>query len=265
MGVKQSGVQVGQLAAGLLLPAAVVAVGWRGGVAALAALAGVGLLLTPRLVPAAALTEDRAAAVPRGRWRPTPGLWWLLAYAVVMGAASAPVIAFLPLFAQEALGLGLGAAGAAAASIGLVGIASRVLWTRGSERAAGYAPAMQLIAALAAAAVVLLLAATGAGSWLLWPAVALAGISLPGWYAVTLMAGVAEADRAAVGRASGLVLVGYMTGYTLGPVVAGAALDAGGTYAGLWIGCAGLYGAALVLVAAWRRAGGRRLDPHQAA
>src|SRR5690606_27064286 len=106
---------------------------------------------------------------------------------------------------------------------------------------------------LAAAAVVLLLAATGVGSWLLWPAVALAGISLPGWYAVTLMAGVAESERASVGRASGLVLVGYMTGYTLGPVVAGAVLDAGGTYAALWTGCGLLYVTALLLVAAWRR------------
>lgn len=109
MGVKQSGVQMSQFGAGLLLPSVALWWGWRGAALAAAVVAVAGLVMVPGAVPAVPPspsrgTGHRLAALPAG-------VWWLTGYALASGAAIQATNVYLPLYAFERLEMPVRAAG----------------------------------------------------------------------------------------------------------------------------------------------------------
>ncbi len=270
MGFKQAGVQVGAFLTGALLAPAAAAWGWRLALAASVAVPVAGVVATLRIVP-----DDRgarsapagvgpiparagAAAAAGRRAAPLPAaVRWLAAYAFLMGAGVAAVNAYLPLYGVERLGLSVRVAGAAAALIGAVGIASRVVWGWLSERRSGFVAPLLVMAAGAVAALALVVAAQVAGAWLLWPAALVLGATAVTWNAVGMLAVLDEVEAADAGRASGYVLFGFYGGFVPSPILFGAVVDATGDYRVAWTAVAGVFTAAALLMAWWGRASRR--------
>src|SRR5207249_10726176 len=119
MGVKQSGPPLGVLFAGLVLPSAAAALGWRWalGLTAVVPVAGLAWLL--RAIPPEGSIRPRgtrtAALTPVAR----ETMWWLTGIGFLVATGVAGVLAFLPLYAQQALGMSTFEAGLIASVLGV--------------------------------------------------------------------------------------------------------------------------------------------------
>ncbi len=230
-GIKQSGVQMGVVIGGLLLPSGAIVFGWRPTLLIVALVPLAALPLTAAVVPRAA-----ADATPRGgAGGPLPAaIWFLAGYGFLLGFAGG-VTFLVPLYVEEALGLSPRVGGAAAGVIGFVAIFGRVGWARFAERSARYEPSLAVIAALSVLAAAALYAAEAGGQGLLWVGVVLTGLSSSTWNAVGMLAVMNEAGTERAGRASGIVLFGFLTGLGVGPPLFGWTIDRTGSYATMWV------------------------------
>lgn len=233
MGVKQSGVQAGIFFVGIVLPSLAIAAGWRVAVGCLALVSCGTLILTSLILPGAEVRSGQEVSdvVPYAH---TSGVRQIAAYAFFMGIGGAGLTSFLPLYAHEELGLSVRVAGGAAAVIGLIGIASRIIWSHRTELAGRYWLPLRVMAASAVVAVLLVWSSSWLGVPLLWPGVALAGLAVVAWNGVALLAAVAEAGHEGSGRASGLVLMGFFAGLSISPVTMGFLVDSTGSYDVAW-------------------------------
>lgn len=248
MGVKQAGVQMTQAFAGLALPILAVVLTWRGSLGVASILAGLGLFFSSRYLPAA---SGCLAPLPRIR-SPLPGVvWWLAALAFLGGAAMQGMNVYLPLYGHEFLGLPQARAGLIVALIGLVGLASRIVWGRLSDRLSDdVRTPLLLLFAVAILGIATIHLASALGSGLLWLG---AGLFAAGGAAVNvvLMVTVIKAVPAAmIGRATGIVGIGLYLGFALGPITVGAVVDATGHYGVGWLAlsCSYLVAGLLVLL-----------------
>jgi len=249
-GIKQSGVQFGIFLGGVTVPSLAVAFGWRGAYLVVAVL--------PLLFAVAALwivppTPEASSAHRRQRGNPLPpAIWWLAGYGFLSGF-SGSVTYLVPLFAEEALGLSPIAGGIAAAVIALVAVVGRILWSRHAEQSGAFRGSLLTMAALSLAAAGLFLASSELAAWLLWPAAVVIAIGSGSWNSVGMLAVMVEAGVAATGRASGIVLFGFLTGLGIGPPVFGAIVDRTGSYDLMWLLSALAAVAAGAVVIAWSR------------
>jgi predicted MFS family arabinose efflux permease len=261
MGGKQSGVQVGAFLTGALLAPLAVALGWRTalGWSALVPLAGILLAL-------AAVPPDRRdhTASEAERSDPLPrGVYWLAGYAFLMGSGVATINAYLPLYLVERADASQEVAGAVAATIGLVGILSRIGWGWASERMRSFSRPLLMLGAGAVVAVLLILAVENAGLWLAWPAAALFGASAVTWNAVGMLAVISSSGVGMAGRASGVVVFGFYIGFVASPMLFGWLVDTTGGYSLAWLMVALTFAATLVVIAAWRRSEAMNATPGQ--
>jgi predicted MFS family arabinose efflux permease len=237
-GIKQSGVQIGTFLGGLLLP--LFAGWWSWRVAIL-------LFLT---VPVGGLiamigrhdVERHEQRPARSTERLPISVRWVAAYGTISGLATSAMIVFLPLFANEHLGWSETAGGAMVALVGFAGVFARILWPRFSERRIGHGPTLRILASLSTVSAILL-ALTSldvVGGWALFPAVALLGGGAVAWNAVGMLAVMDFSPEGGVGKGTGFVLLGFLTGLALGPPLMGLSVDQLGTYTAGWIGAAAL-------------------------
>jgi MFS family permease len=252
MGVKQSGVQMAQFAAGIALPSLALVVGWRGALGLSSVLALVGLLLALRHVPPRPATRGAEPSPQAGH---LPGaVWWLAGYALLTGAALQASNVYLPLFGYEALDLPVAVAGLTAGVVGGVGLVGRIAWGRAADRMSSPQPALVWLAAVAALGAGLVLAAGALHwAWLLWVGAAVFGASGIPANVVVMLAVVHVSPRHVVGRASGLLAVGLYLGFAVGPVSFGALVDSTSSYVAGWVAVASAYLAAAGLALLWRR------------
>ena len=126
IGIKQSGVQFGSFLAGLALPAAALALGWRGALLVASTIPLLGTVLAAAFVPA----DPPSPSVPnRGQRPPLPGeVRFLAVYGFLLGLTVSATIAYTALFAEDVLGLSPATAGVVVALAGLVGVLGRVVW-----------------------------------------------------------------------------------------------------------------------------------------
>lgn len=246
MGVKQSGVQLGGVVAGVALPAIAAAAGWRAA------------MLASAIVPAAALVAAKIL-VPPDRPGPAPppasarglrrALGWLAGYAFLMGMSVAVIGAYLTLYAHEELGYTEAAAGLVAALMGAVGFGARILWGRLSD---AFRTTTTLLAALAATSVAsqLVLWAAAGTPWLVWLGAAGTGASSGAWNGVGMVAIVSALDERDAGRGSGLVLLAFYGGYVVSPVLFGLSLDHTGSYDLGWAAVTASYAGAAAIATA---------------
>lgn len=264
-GVKQSGVTLAGFLAGVTLPALDTAFGWRG---ACWTFAGV-FAVAATLVHLRLATDDRhaAATVPLTPTSPVtaatatgtaalPPIVWLIAtYGFFMGLATGAVGRFLPLFAEESLGYSTATAGLIAALGGLLGMAARIAAGRIAEHR--IAPTRLLIAlSLVGTTFGLVLASTTEVTrGLIWLAPPLSAVGTNAWNAVAMLAIIMLVTQAQAGRASGIVMFGFLGGMAIAGPITGWIVDATDSYRGVWLGSAAttLVAASLMTVTEIRR------------
>ena len=237
-GVKQSGVQIGTFLGGLLLPVFAGWWGWRVAMACFLFIPVTGLIgMIGRRDHSRAATRVEAAdgQIPKS-------VRWIALYGFISGMATSSMIAFLPLFANERLEWSMAAGGSLIALTGLAGIGARVFWPRLSEKTLGHGRTLRILATITTlAGVTLGLISLGRlGSWALIVAALLIGGGAIAWNAVGMLAVMDFAPSGLVGKGTGLVLFGFLSGLALGPPLMGLSVDQLGTYTPGWFGTAGL-------------------------
>ena len=235
MGVKQAGVQAGAFVAGGALGPAAAVFGWRTAVIATAALPLAGAIGTLIAVPRDVVmgrSERRSLRVKVSR-----PIRRLAVYGFLMGLAVSNVNAYLPLFAVEDVGLSTVRAGALIAVMGVFGMVMRVVWGWMSDRSGRFRGYLTWMAAGGAVSILAAVVTSVAGlaPWLLWLVAIGLGVTAVTWLSVAMVAVIASSRPANAGHASGVVLLGFYSGFLPGPVVFGALVDVTGTYTVSWI------------------------------
>lgn len=256
IGVKQSGVQVSQLAAGVGCPTLALVWGWRGPLWVGAAIAGISALWAWRCAPSRNRSQRSASAPERAapssdrteRRTLPPAVWLFAAYALFSGAALQATNVYLPLFAHDEMGLNLTVAGLTAAIAGLIGVTARIGWGRALSGRTG---PFTLLLVLASGSLLGALALLGAELWG-WLALLWIGVGVHGATAlaanVVLMAGALRVARTStVGRASSAIAVGMYLGFAGGPALMGLLTDHTGGFATGWSAAAALYAVCVAL------------------
>ncbi len=246
-GIKQSGVQFGTFLGGLLLPAFALLWGWRGAVLAFATVPIVGFVAALIVVP-----HDPAEGGPgprRSTGEDIPRfIYRLAAYGFVLGAGGTAIFTYLPLFAQEVLGLSLPVAGSAVALMGLTGIVARITWARVAEASVGAVRMLSILAVVAALAGATLIAAGTVGVPLLWVAAVITGLSASSWNSVGMLALIERLPSRLAGRGSGIVLFGFLAGLGLAAPAFGWSVDRLGSYTPGWLAVIALFGAGWLIM-----------------
>jgi MFS family permease len=156
--------------------------------------------------------------------------------------ATSAMIAFLPLFANEGMGWSEAAGGSLVALTGLAGIGARVFWPRLSEKSLGHGRTLRILASVTTFAGVILgvVSLGGLDGWALIVAALMIGGGAVAWNAVGMLAVMDFSPAGAVGKGTGMVLFGFLSGLALGPPLMGLSVDRLGTYAPGWFATAGL-------------------------
>ncbi|MBI2015506.1 MAG: MFS transporter [Candidatus Rokubacteria bacterium] len=256
VGLKQVGLPFGGVLGAAILPALALAVGWRSAVLVAAGLIAAGAVASMLVYHDA----PDAAPMPTGPGEKSPvsavllnrDLWLVAVSTLVFAGMQTVWMAFLVLYLQGAVGLGLLSASRYLALAQLGGMAGRVAFGVLSDRTfGGRRRAPLAIAGCGSALCSVAIAYTGAGASALWlTLLALVfGFVGIGWNGVqhTLMAELAGARSA--GTAVGLGLAVSSLGVTIGPPIFGACVEWAGGFRGPWLGPAVMMGAGLLLLA----------------
>ena len=182
----------------------------------------------------------------------------IVVYGFLLGAAGSALFTYLPSYAEEVLGVSGEVAGWAVALMGFTGVVARISWGRAAEHRLGPVRSLRIIAVAAVLAPALLVLADAATVVaLLWPAAIVTGLSASAWNAVGMLAIITSLPSRDVGRASGLVMFGFLAGLGLGAPVFGFSVDRLGSYTPGWLAASAVFATALLTL--------RRLDAHHSA
>ncbi|MGI9604902.1 MAG: MFS transporter [Acidimicrobiales bacterium] len=261
-GLKQSGVQLAVFTSGFAMPAISGAWGWRAGLWMAAAIS-FSALLGLRLVPT--LTDDEIAEVSleqsaeqpeepeqttnRETVEPAPlprFVYQVAIFGFLLGAVGGGLGRFLPLFAEEVAGFSVGDAGRVFGIQGLVAVPTRIASGILLDRGVSPRRMITTMGVGGAVAVVLILLATDGSGAFLWSGTVLAGLTLGSWNTAANLSMVRE-NRSA-GRASGILMIGFLAGLTFAGPAVGWSIDTFDSYTPAWLASAGfaLTGAAIV-------------------
>lgn len=255
--IKQTGVPVGGMIAGALVPALVLDHGWHGAAWIVGGLCLAGALAIEPTRRRFDADRDRRAALFRGGViEPlrlvlrAPALRSLVLTSAAFSATQQCMTAFLVTYLVTEIGLGLVEAGLVLSISQAGGIAGRIFWGAVSDwtaRARLVLAGLGLLMAGAATAT-----AFFAASWPFWAIALVAaafGATAVGWNGVFLAEVARVSPRAETSRATGGALTVTFTGVVISPPVFGVLVAATGTYtAGFFVlaACAALSGLILL-------------------
>ena len=252
MGVKQAGVQIGGFGIGIVLPWVAEQVGWRWALASLGLGSVLVLIAIVFFIPPDERVKEASGAA-RERTPLEAAVWWMTAYALLMGAGVAGISAYLPLYSQEAVGLSVGGAGLLVSAMGAVGIASRITLGWVTEHFGHIEVFLLLMAVGSVLGSAMVLLAAPSAPWLLWAAAITFGVSAITWNTVGMIAVLSEVGPEDAGRASGYVQSAFYAGFAASPVVLGYSIDATDDYRIAWLSVAFAFALAAVVAGLWRR------------
>tara|TARA_B100001996_G_scaffold290439_2_gene230641 strand:- start:1099 stop:1893 length:795 start_codon:yes stop_codon:yes gene_type:complete len=235
-GIKQSGVQLGILLGGFTLPALSIWVNWRFAIGLYAVMALLGAALAAAALPDSheELAKDSRAAGGTENSTLPRSVSLLALYALCMGCVVGGVGRYTVLFAENALDMSNVRAGLVAGLPGGLAIATRIIWARLAEHRIAPPKALAIQSFLTVLVMLMLLAAVGVGSWVMWPAAVLSALGLNAWNAVAMLSVIIGVPQNQSGRASGRVVMGFMAGLTMGGFLTGLVADVTGGYETAW-------------------------------
>lgn len=257
IGIKQSGVQIGQLTAGVAFPFLATHLGWNAVAGASTILLLILLVLSLRNrtlrsgnfehhTPDAQRgrrTVDVASRTPLMAEDKLPAVVWICAFfAFFSGLGLAGTNAYLPLFATRDMHFTMVVAGYTAIIAGAVGVLARIFWS--SRMTRGGSPAgilLTLAIGALSGAVALAMAARLTSPALLWAGTVIHGATALGVSVVTMGVVLSHVARIKVGRASGLVAVGMYFGFAAGPTVMGIFVEGAPNFEAAWVAMMAAY------------------------
>lgn len=247
-GIKQSGVQAFVFLGGAIVPAMALAWGRWSAYLLFAifavVLAGIAWFFLPR----SARHDD--VAWTRDSSRLPSDIWWITAYGFLLGFGGSVTVLYA-LFTTELLGRSVLVGGAVVAVVGITAMPARIAWAHYAERRHAYRRSLIIIALLAVGGSVALIASASGPWWLVWVAAVLTGIGPSSWNSVGMLGLIVFAGPTAAGRASGVVLAGFLIGLGAGPPVFGWMVDVSGDYNGVWYVSLVAFAAGLLTVMLW--------------
>lgn len=238
LSVKQTGVTLGGLAAGLALPRAARWLGWRSALTLAIAvlLCGVvmGLWAARR---EAAGWFDSARGAPAGRSASTslslPRIGPTALFGFVMSGVQFSLAGYLTVYLVDAHGFSKTTAGTALSVAFASACFGRIAWGWLSDRWFGsHATTLALIAAASAAAIAAM--ASGIDGPSLWLIMVMIGLSSIAWNGVYMALITEPAARDGLGRATGRGLIAIYAGSALVPPLLGAVKDVTGSWPAAW-------------------------------
>lgn len=241
-GIKQAGVQAGTLVGGVVLPIGAASIlGWRGTLAATAALPLVGFVALMWGVPPMSRGDGHSSEPSTGGW--SGPVLRLAVYAAVLGLATGALLTYLSSYGQEAFGLTEVGGGRLVAVYAAVGFVTRLTAGRISERFLGHHRTLMLMGIITAAAGAIMAVSPGE-AWL-WPAAVLIGLGPMAWNVVANLAVMEWSPIGAAGRGSGVMMTGFLGGMAVGSPLLGGSVDLIGSYRPGWwaVSLLGLVGA----------------------
>ncbi len=243
LGLKQSGVPLGGLLAGIVLPPVALAYGWRvsvGLASVLCGLAAVGVLLIRN---ARSLVQP---AAPHRRGIERRQITALGTFGFVMAGSQWAFLTYLVLFLTEELHFGLAFAGLALALAQGLGVCARLIWGWLSDVSGKRLEVLLLMAAMQIVALELLAVLPVQAA--VWPMIGLAGLSVVGWNGAFYGLVAETAGPGRLGQATGRALVLIFAGSVIFPPLLGALVDAVDSWRLLWALCGGLVAIAAIVL-----------------
>ena len=263
--IKQTGVPLGGMLAGALMPGLTLWLGWQ---PALVLLAGVCVACAGLAQPLrAALDADRqptqalvlsALLAPVGMVLRHPALRVLAVCSFLFSSVQVAVTAYMVTYLHESLAMTLLAAGVALSVSQAAGVVGRIAWGAIADRGLGPRWTLILLAALVVLGCGLMATLpVGASAPQVWAVVALLGASAIGWNGVYLAAVARQAPPGQASQATGGTLLFTFMGVVCGSPAFGALASASGSYRVAFAGLALPAFIALSLLA-WRAVQARR-------
>ena len=249
-GIKQSGVTLAIVVAGISLPALEGVWDWQAACLVFGMVFAGFMVMAWMLLPADVGPPRPATVAAQERSPLSPFIYRLGLYALLMGLAGGAIGRFLPLFAEEKLGYSLAVAGFAASLSGLLGMGFRIAAARMAETRIAPSALLVQLSSVAVVSSSLLALSVPFGRWLLWPAVVLYAIGHTAWNAVANLTVIMKVDQRDAGRASGVIILGFLMGLTIAGPSTGALVDATGRYELVWWASAALAAVSAAVLAA---------------
>ncbi len=232
LSIKQSGVPLGGLVAGLVLPPIVVVAGWRWALAA-AALSAVAVALATPLIRGARVLPRLDAESHHDHGLSRRELGGLGAFGFVMSGVQWSMFAHLTLFLTEERAFGLAAAGGALALAQGLGAASRLVWGWLSDLPGHRLTIMGILSLVAL--ICLAVIATGVEGPALWVVLAITGTTVIGWNGAYYALIADRAGTQGIGRASASALIFIFAGSLTVPPLLGLSVDATDSWTPFWV------------------------------
>lgn len=241
--VKQTGVPLGGVFSGLLVPSLMIWAGWQQTLMLVALLCVLIAGLTQPLRTALDADRQRGQAMAWGHWLEPLQLVlshrvlaMLAACSFVFSITQMSLVTYLVTFLHDSLAWTLVAAGLALSVAQTAGVGGRVFWGLVADKFLGSQHMLAVLAALMAlASAVMAFLSPGSAPVLLWLVLIVFGASAIGWNGVYLAEVARQAPTGKASLATGGTLTFTFLGVVIGPPLFGALAGALESYrAGYW-------------------------------
>jgi MFS transporter, ACS family, aldohexuronate transporter len=242
MGVKQTGLTLGGLAAALALPPLARSTSWHhaltaAGLVSLASAILVAIFYRSRSVHPSAGPAERPRLSELGEFLQRPPILVVFGCGLALSLAQSSLMAYFVLYAKDSFEVSAVRAAQFLAIAQIGGTVSRVLWGVVSDRSFGgrRRPGVVASAAIVAGAYATLALGSALPTWLVYPLAFVAGAGAFGWVGLyfALVAEIGGPRHA--GLLTGAATACSWSGTLIGPPVFGLVLEATGGYATSWL------------------------------
>lgn len=212
VGLKQAGVQLAALFAGLVLPAIAFQYGWRIAFGSIVPVAVLFAIAAFFIIPRQAVQINKRLVFSS----PNSLLRWLMGIQFCVGLALSSFVTFLPTFATQQ-GMPLLWADMLIAVFGVMGMLSRILLTPIGAKLNDESVLLFALIAIAACVIAITMQTDTENHWRLWIGAAGMGLSAVGTNAIAMSMLVRDPVFGPVATASSFVSFAFFGGFALGP------------------------------------------------
>lgn len=216
VGLKQSGVQLAALFAGLMLPAVAFQYHWRVAFGMIVPVAVLFVITTRFVTPGKHSRTGKVFTFSR----PNSLLLRLMSVQFCVGISLSAFVTFLPTFANQH-GMPLPLAGTLIAVFGVMGMLSRITLTPMGAKLKDESLLLLALIAIAACAMAVMMQAGPESHWRLWTGAVGMGLTAVGTNAIAMGMLIRDPAFGPVTTASGFISVAFFGGFALGPPLYG--------------------------------------------